>query len=70
MRRNLGPGIAPAAVGRDERIGFFRPPTVAPVGTDAMVGLEDRLDDHPRGFDRVFAGEKRAIPRFKPCPIL
>src|SRR5512139_1350686 len=56
------PRVVPAAARRDERIRRFRPPGAAPVPTDRMMILEDRVERRPGGLDRVLAREERAAP--------
>ena len=49
------------AVWLDERIGLFWPPTASLIEANAMVLLKNRIDHGPGRFDRVFAGEERAV---------
>jgi hypothetical protein len=51
----------PTTVRRDDRVSLLRPPTAAFVGANAVMILEDRIDNCPRGLNRVFAREKGAV---------
>ena len=59
--RLLGSGVVPTAVGSDDRVSLFRPPSAAPIGTNAVVCSQDWIDHRPGGLDCVLAGEERAI---------
>ena len=56
-----GFGIVPLTIRSKEPIGVFWSPTAARIGPNPSVFLEDRIDYHPRRFDRVFTGEQRAV---------
>src|ERR1035437_7659172 len=51
----------PTAVCSDDRVSLLWPPTAAFVIANAMMSLEDRIDNHPRGLNRVFSREERAV---------
>src|ERR1035441_7120119 len=51
----------PTAVCSDDRVSLLRPPATAFVKANAVVSLEDRIDNYPRGLNRVFSREERAV---------
>jgi hypothetical protein len=51
----------PTAVRRDDRVSLLRPPAVALVQANAMMVLEDRINYYPRGLNRIFSCEERAV---------
>jgi hypothetical protein len=51
----------PTAVRRDDRVSLLRPPGVAFVQANAVMVLEDRIDHNPRGLNRIFSREERAV---------
>ena len=51
----------PTAVCSDDRVSLLRSPTAAFVKVNAVMGLEDRIDHRPRGLNRVFTREERAV---------
>ena len=51
----------PTSVRSDDRVSLFRPPSAAPIGTNAVVCFQDWIDHRPGGLDCVLAGEERSI---------
>ena len=51
----------PTAVCGDECVSFFRPPCAAFVTANPGMVLQNPIDHLPCGFNRVFAGEERAV---------
>lgn len=51
----------PTAVCRDDGISLLRPPATAFVRTNAVMVLQDRIDDHPRCLNRVFSCKQRTV---------
>jgi hypothetical protein len=59
----LGPEVVPTAIGGDERVSLFWPPTASLVWANRAVNLENRVDHRPGGLNRVLAGKERALAR-------
>ena len=51
----------PTAACRDDRASIFRPPTAAFVNVNAVMVPQDWIDHDPRGLNRVFTREQRAV---------
>src|SRR5262249_28675717 len=54
--------IAPAAVRRNQLVGFERSPCVRLVLEDRCLVSQNRIDDAPGGFDAVLPREQGQIP--------
>src|ERR1035441_449675 len=51
----------PTAVRSDDRVSVFRSPAAAFVNMNTVMVLENRIDHDPRGLNRVFSSEERAV---------
>src|SRR5664279_5387603 len=51
----------PAAVSSDDRVSVLRPPAVPFVEDSAVMGLENRIDDHPRCLNCIFTRKECAV---------